>query len=226
MGSFKISLALLCAISLANGQMPLFAGLLSKIQGQSGSSSSSPGGEGQGQNVILTLSNPLDPIFKRIGGQSFPSKSARAQALTKAMKDATTAWQAPVIAALRPFNVETESYWVTNQIFVRNANPLVLAALRGLGFLKSIAQEIIFPIMPIFNPSIGTPPNGSEWNVRKIGAEEVWKAGNKGEGVVVAVIDTGVRQSHVALKENYVGAQNNGWFDPILNLPTPTDNNG
>lgn len=222
MGSFRISLGLLCAaIALANAQMPLFAGLSGLLpKGQSQEQSDSPG-----QNLILTLNNPLDPIFQRIASQSFPSRSARAQALTKAMKDATSAWQAPVLAALRPFNVETESYWVTNQIFVRNANPLVLAALRGLGILKSIAQEIFLPIMPIFNPSVGTPPNGTEWNVKKIGAEEVWKQ-SKGEGITVAVIDTGVRQSHVALKENYVGAQNNGWYDPILNLPTPTDNNG
>lgn len=209
-----IAFCLLMAVC-TNGQIPLLSsgGPLSKRNSDSNS------------NLILTLNNPIDPIIQRFKQQSFPSRSARLQAMTKALKESTSAWQAPVLAALRPFNVETESYWVSNQIFVKNANPLVLAALRGLGILKSIAQEIVLPIMPIFNPSIGTPPNGTEWGVKKIGAEEVWKQ-TKGEGVVVAIIDTGVRRSHTALKSNYVGDSNNGWFDPILRLPSPTDNNG
>lgn len=203
-----------CLTTIATCSAQLFGsgGLLSKRNTES-------------ENLIVTLSNPIDSVLQPLKKQSFPSKAARAQAVTKALKDATAKWQAPVLAALKPFGVETESYWVSNQIFIRNSNPLVKAALLGLGFLKNIAREIIVPVMPIFNPSIGSPPNGTEWGVQKIGAEEVWKQ-TKGEGVRVGVIDTGVRASHVALKDNYVGRENNGWFDPILSSPVPTDNNG
>ncbi|CAG7717054.1 unnamed protein product, partial [Allacma fusca] len=37
--------------------------------------------------------------------------------------------------------------------------------------------------------------------------------GYRGEGAVVATIDTGVRGTHEALRDNY--RRQNGWFDPI-----------
>ncbi|CAL8144035.1 unnamed protein product [Orchesella dallaii] len=177
-------------------------------------------------NLILTLRDPLDPIYKDIASRTFPNREARLQELTRSLQEATQAWHAPVLTALKPFNVEAQSFWVTNQISVKNANPLLVRFLRGLAILREIAEEIFLPILPIFNPSVGTPPNGTEWGVRIIGSEDVWSKGNRGEGVRVGVIDTGVRASHVALRENYVGAENNGWYDPILRSPVPTDNNG
>ncbi|ODM87317.1 Bacillopeptidase F [Orchesella cincta] len=43
-------------------------------------------------------------------------------------------------------------------------------------------------------------------------------------GVIIATVDTGVRGTHEALKDNFVGEY--GWFDPSTSTPEPTDNNG
>ncbi|CAG7827466.1 unnamed protein product, partial [Allacma fusca] len=48
----------------------------------------------------------------------------------------------------------------------------------------------------------------------KMGVEGVWELGIVGKGVLVGVIDTGVRGTHDALRENYIGTKNYGWFDP------------
>ncbi|CAG7723144.1 unnamed protein product, partial [Allacma fusca] len=50
------------------------------------------------------------------------------------------------------------------------------------------------------------------WGVGAIQAPEVWAAGIRGAGVVVADIDTGVRGTHEALRDAF--REENGWFDP------------
>nr|WP_321352604.1 S8 family peptidase [uncultured Methanoregula sp.] len=46
------------------------------------------------------------------------------------------------------------------------------------------------------------------YNIRQIGADRVQAAGNKGEGVKVAVIDTGIDYTHPDLKDVYAGGYN------------------
>jgi subtilisin family serine protease len=77
-----------------------------------------------------------------------------------------------------------------------------------------------------------------EWGIDRIGAPLVWSTfGVRGEGVVVANIDTGVRFDHAALVRQYRGNLGGGqfdhnynWFDPsnVCGTPSlqPCDNNG
>ncbi len=72
-----------------------------------------------------------------------------------------------------------------------------------------------------------------EWNVEKIRADDVWSGyGTKGEGIVVASIDTGVQWDHPALVGSYQGgaAGNHAynWYNPEGGCPSaaPCDVNG
>ena len=84
-------------------------------------------------------------------------------------------------------------------------------------------------------------PAGSthvEWNLDNIRAPEVWgQFGARGEGIVVANIDTGVQFDHPALVRQYRGNLGDGafdhnynWFDPanVCGSPStaPCDNDG
>ena len=66
----------------------------------------------------------------------------------------------------------------------------------------------------------------TEWGLDAINAPDVWADfGVRGEGIVVANIDTGVQFDHPALVDHYRGTDANGnfdhnynWFDPSLRL--------
>ncbi|MFU1792706.1 S8 family serine peptidase [Paenibacillus azoreducens] len=69
------------------------------------------------------------------------------------------------------------------------------------------------------------------WNLRNISAEQAWKLGFDGAGVVVANMDSGVDGSHPALKQKWrgLGSPNPelSWYDAtIATTKFPTDGNG
>lgn len=59
------------------------------------------------------------------------------------------------------------------------------------------------------------------WGIEKIGAPQVHASGNKGYGVNVAVIDTGIYYTHPDLNDNYKGG-----YDFVNNDDDPMDDNG
>ncbi|RQM30112.1 hypothetical protein B5M09_012545, partial [Aphanomyces astaci] len=64
----------------------------------------------------------------------------------------------------------------------------------------------------------------NEWGIDLIGAPAVWANGNRGDGIVVGIIDTGVLHTHDDLKGNWRSTY--GWFDAIEKSPTPIDIDG
>jgi bacillopeptidase F len=60
------------------------------------------------------------------------------------------------------------------------------------------------------------------WNIAAIRAPELWALGERGEGVVVATMDTGVDLGHPQLRRKWRGGANS-WFDPHGEETTPYD---
>lgn len=52
-----------------------------------------------------------------------------------------------------------------------------------------------------------------QWNIRKIGADSVWKRGVRGEGIIYGIADTGVSFTHPVLLKNYLGTKGDGTFE-------------
>jgi subtilisin family serine protease len=75
-----------------------------------------------------------------------------------------------------------------------------------------------------------TSGGGIEWNVSQVHAPQVWAKGFRGQGIVIAGADTGVKWDHPSLKSHYRGwngsvANNNyNWHDATSqHSPTPID---
>ena len=85
------------------------------------------------------------------------------------------------------------------------------------------------------SPDLLALPASTEWGVDNVKAPQVWSQHNaRGEGIVIANIDTGVQFDHPALVRQYRGTlspgvydHNYNWFDPAGVCPpgTPCDNN-
>jgi subtilisin family serine protease len=141
-------------------------------------------------------------------------------------------------ALLRGSRARFQPFWIVNTILVRDAD-------RSL--LEDIARRPeVARIRAVGSRHIETPRparavaavNGVEWGIDRIHAPDVWSTfGNRGEGIVVASIDTGVQFDHPALVRQYRGNLGNSqfdhnynWFDPssVCGRPSlvPCDNHG
>ncbi|RHY21499.1 hypothetical protein DYB36_011454 [Aphanomyces astaci] len=62
------------------------------------------------------------------------------------------------------------------------------------------------------------------WATEMIRAPAVWATGNTGQGIVIGLIDTGVRSTHSLYASKFRSDYN--WFDPINKTTTPHDSTG
>jgi major intracellular serine protease len=69
-------------------------------------------------------------------------------------------------------------------------------------------------LIPFKIESLQTETNEIPYGVSLCQAPEIWEQGEKGEGIVVAVCDTGIDTNHPDLKQNIIGGRNftpEGW---------------
>ncbi|BFU43166.1 S8 family serine peptidase [Krasilnikovia sp. MM14-A1004] len=160
---------------------------------------------------------------------------ARAGAVYRAATTATARHQAGLRALLSRRGARFSTYWISDTIRVTGG----AALLRELAARPEV--KAVLPDNPVKLPApiTGTAHaavQGTEWNVDRVGAPRVWNDSHvRGEGIVVANVDTGVQYDHPALAAGYRGRRADGgydhdynWFDPahVCADPAPCDNVG
>ena len=137
--------------------------------------------------------------------------------------------QAPVRAWLDAHAVQYQAYWIVNAIFVKSAGPSIVDSLATRPDVKEIRANHAYPIpKETVVPAERAQPSTTEWGLNAINAPQVWSTFNdRGEGIVVSSIDTGVRYTHQALVGKYRGNLGGGnfdnnynWWDPLHDCPT------
>lgn len=78
-------------------------------------------------------------------------------------------------------------------------------------------------LLPFKVESYQTMTNEIPYGVRQCQAPEIWEKGEKGEGIVIAICDTGIDRNHPNLKDRIIGGRN---FTPEGNYNDFTDRNG
>ncbi|MEG5065664.1 S8 family peptidase [Microcoleus sp. B3-A4] len=108
------------------------------------------------------------------------------------------------------FNLTPGDYYVAVYSYFdyKNYN-LNLAATPGTGFSSNYGYGLVdanAAVARTFNSSVKFPevPNlgGNDWARDMVNAPEVWQGGITGNGIVVAVVDTGVDYTHLDLDAN------------------------
>lgn len=177
--------------------------------------------------VLVVLRDKADlSIARALRGREEKGRfiAERLQALA-----ATT--QAPLLGWLQARGIEHRAFWIANMIWVR-ADAATLAAIAKRPEVERLAANpsVRLPLpAPLALPEFRSASPGVaekavfaiEWGVAKIRAPEVWAAGFRGAGIVIAGADTGVDWTHPALKAQYrgwngsVADHNYSWHDAV-----------
>jgi subtilisin family serine protease len=112
--------------------------------------------------------------------------------------------------------VKEQHFWLING-FSLQATAEVIQALAARPDVIRVFTEETFQA-PAVNQSVA-----AGWdNLGKINAPALWAMGYRGQGMVVASMDTGVDYTHPELAAQWRGGTNS-WFDPYGNHPNPAD---
>ncbi|KAG9403292.1 hypothetical protein AC1031_005938 [Aphanomyces cochlioides] len=119
-----------------------------------------------------------------------------------------------------------KSFFISNTLHVSGATKDIVEKLANLPQVTKIRKPFVakLPVVSFAHTNSSSISATNEWGVTLIKAPTVWASGNKGEGIVVGGIDTGVLHTHEALKGNW--RSNYGWYDPTSKTATPNDGNG
>ncbi|XP_021962186.1 thermitase-like [Folsomia candida] len=174
--------------------------------------------------AILELPEVMSVADSNAALSSLP-RDAKISALVATLQGLTSAAQAPLISVAASLGLATEQYWASNIILVKGLTSEKLAQLASTPGDFIIRPHYTAMLHPTTRgPEVAPQDNTTQtpqWGVAKINAPAAW-ATTQGEGIVVAIIDTGVNLRHTALTEGYAGA----WSDPFYNTPNPTDVDG
>jgi subtilisin family serine protease len=164
-------------------------------------------------------------------------RDARGQFVLDRLTETAEQSQAGLRAFLSSRGVAYEPFWIANTIRITGDEALLTAVAARPDVAKIVASRTY--AVPTPDPAkLEAAINVVEWNIDRINADDVWSTfGVRGEGIVVANIDTGVQYNHPALVAQYRGNLGGGsfdhnynWHDPsmICGSPSlvPCDNNG
>ncbi len=159
---------------------------------------------------------------------------ARAQYVANALQAVANRSQAGARAYLSGRRVDFKPFWIENRIYIKQGT---LELAREMARRPEVAAVIPERIHPVPQPKVESGTQALEWNISQINADEVWSSfGDRGEGIIVANIDTGVQFNHPALYRQYLGWNGSTynhtgkWYDPSNTCGAagtpPCDNNG
>jgi subtilisin family serine protease len=195
--------------------------------------------------VLAELSNAGETTFWAIltaeadlsTAKDIADRTARGEFVVDELKGVADGTQASLLDRLDQLGVAYKPFWITNAVEITAGE----SVLQEVAARPEVAEIVADPVYQLPQPTPGEVEQAVatvEWNIDRIRAPEAWSTfGARGEGIVVANIDTGVQFNHPALVAQYRGNRGGGvfdhnynWFDParICGNPSlaPCDNNG
>jgi subtilisin family serine protease len=147
--------------------------------------------------------------------------AARGRFVVDSLQTTANRSQNGVRGYLQGHKIDYTPFWVENKIYVPKGTLELARELAQRPEVAAILPEVIYSI-PTPQAS-GTGVQSVGWNISQIGADQVWSTySNKGAGIVVATIDSGVQYNHPALVNQYRGNLGGGSFNHTGNWYDPT----
>lgn len=134
--------------------------------------------------------------------RTIPDSLVRRERMVEALKTTARSSQADLSARLSARGIPHRSFWLVNAILVEGDATLArqLAARADVRRLVANIQQAMHDPQPA-QPRIEPDSTSTvEWHVGRVGAPAVWQnEGTRGDGIVIAVADTGIDWDHPAL---------------------------
>ncbi|MBU0704264.1 MAG: S8 family serine peptidase, partial [Chloroflexi bacterium] len=154
---------------------------------------------------------------------NIPNREARLRYVYDALRETALRSQSPLRAELDGAGVEYRSFYVANLLVVQGDRALVtrLAARSDVARIAANPRVRQSLPEPQFDVARLLAPQGIEWGVARVNADDVWALGYTGTNVVVAGQDTGYDWDHPALINQYRGwngvsaTHDYNWHDAI-----------
>jgi subtilisin family serine protease len=176
-------------------------------------------------DVIINMRETTYSVLNQLKLRSYVNREARLNSVASALKSFSAESQKSVLAYLATKeNIKVKSIWISNKISVKGADADLLQGLAAMSEIGSIVEDAVIPLHKPVSSATAAAPKAPTWGVEIIEAQAAWDMGYKGQGVVVATIDTGVRYTHKNLYRQW--RQNYGWFDPYESTGMPEDTQG
>jgi hypothetical protein len=155
--------------------------------------------------------------------------TARGQVVINQLQQVADESQAGLRGLLRRLGAKHQPFWIVNAIRI-TGNDSVLRQVAAQPGVERIVASRTYRIPESVQATDQAAVAGVEWNIDRIRAPEVWSTfGDRGEGIVVANIDSGVQFDHPALVRQYRGNLGDGsfdhnynWFDPAMICGSPS----
>jgi serine protease AprX len=152
--------------------------------------------------VILTEQADVSPAA------GIRDREARLRYVYDVLRKTAHRSQAPVRAELDRAGVAYRPYYIVNMLAVDGGDRALVVRLAARPDVARIDAN------PLIRQSLPEPvperdgllaPQGIEWGVARVNADDVWDLGITGRGIVVAGQDTGYEWTHPALIDHYRG---------------------
>lgn len=147
-------------------------------------------------------------------------KTLRRAGVLKALRATAAESQREVRALLEGRGKKFEPLWIVNGMAL-DAPPELISILAARPEVSGIELDTVIEVPEV----IPSQAVAAEWNLRAVGAPTLWERGITGEGVTVAILDSGVDLNHPDLGPRWRGGANS-WFDPYRSTATPYDIDG
>lgn len=112
-----------------------------------------------------------------------------------------------------------KSFWIRQALAV-TISPDYLSRLRDLEYVSSIRLERRYQVQP--QVSLGLSGEEVSDSIANVDFDQIWSEGFRGQGTVVAILDTGVDVLHIDLRDQWRGGSNS-WYDAFGTFDDPID---
>ena len=159
------------------------------------------------------------------------TKEEKGAYVFQTLVDTANRTQADLLAFLDKQGVEYISYYIVNTILVKSGGLDLAMTIADRKDVSQISANHTYQLDdPMIDPQAPNQPAGVEPNISFVKADQVWALGITGQGTIVAGNDTGLDETHPAIKARYRGCvdpptcttydNNYNWWDATGTYPT------